>query len=234
MIKNYLSHITHNKSFFLASFVMLMMACKSTKIVENTVVEPPKEVVEEVVEEEPKEELGDILTEYLSLKYPDKNFEKYLYISVKHQKMYLIENGITVKTYPISTAKKGIGSHQNSNKTPPGLHTVKRKIGEEVPLGGILEAREFNGKVAEIITDQRKADGDYVTTRILWLDGEEIGLNKGRNVDSYNRYIYIHGTPEEGYIGQPASHGCIRMKNTDVMELYDLVEEGTPIYILKR
>jgi hypothetical protein len=234
MIKNYLSHITHNKSFFLASFVMLMMACKSTKIVENTVVETPKEVVEEVVEEEPKEELGDILTEYLSLKYPDKNFEKYLYISVKHQKMYLIENGITVKTYPISTAKKGIGSHQNSNKTPPGLHTVKRKIGEEVPLGGILEAREFNGKVAEIITDQRKADGDYVTTRILWLDGEEIGLNKGRNVDSYNRYIYIHGTPEEGYIGQPASHGCIRMKNTDVMELYDLVEEGTPIYILKR
>ena len=234
MIKNYLSHITHNKSFFLASFVMLMMACKSTKIVENTVVETPKEVVEEVVEEEPKEELGDILTEYLSLKYPDKNFEKYLYISVKHQKMYLIENGKTVKTYPISTAKKGIGSHQNSNKTPPGLHTVKRKIGEEVPLGGILEAREFNGKVAEIITDQRKADGDYVTTRILWLDGEEIGLNKGRNVDSYNRYIYIHGTPEEGYIGQPASHGCIRMKNTDVMELYDLVEEGTPIYILKR
>lgn len=234
MIKNYLSHITHNKPFFLASFVMLMMACKSTKIVENTVVETPKEVVEEVVEEEPKEELGDILKEYLSLKYPDKNFEKYLYISVKHQKMYLIENGKTVKTYPISTAKKGIGSHQNSNKTPPGLHTVKRKIGEEVPLGGILEAREFNGKVAEIITDQRKADGDYVTTRILWLDGEEIGLNKGRNVDSYNRYIYIHGTPEEGYIGQPASHGCIRMKNTDVMELYDLVEEGTPIYILKR
>lgn len=234
MIKNYLSHITHNKSFFLASFVMLMMACKSTKIVENTVVETPKEVVEEVEEEEPKEELGDILTEYLSLKYPDKNFEKYLYISVKHQKMYLIENGKTVKTYPISTAKKGIGSHQNSNKTPPGLHTVKRKIGEKVPLGGILEAREFNGKVAEIITDQRKADGDYVTTRILWLDGEEIGLNKGRNVDSYNRYIYIHGTPEEGYIGQPASHGCIRMKNTDVMELYDLVEEGTPIYILKR
>ena len=234
MIKNYLSHITHNKSFFLASFVMLMMACKSTKIVETTVAEPPKVVVEEVVEEEPKEELGDILTEYLSLKYPDKNFEKYLYISVKHQKMYLIDNGKTVKTYPISTAKKGIGSHQNSNKTPPGLHTVKRKIGEKVPLGGILEAREFNGKVAEIITDQRKADGDYVTTRILWLDGEEIGLNKGRNVDSYNRYIYIHGTPEEGYIGQPASHGCIRMKNTDVMELYDLVDEGTPIYILKR
>lgn len=119
MIKNYLLHITLYKSLFLASFVMLMMSCKSTKNVETTVAEPPKEVVEEVEEEEPKEELGDILTEYLSLKYPDKNFDKYLYISVKHQKMYLIENGITVKTYPISTAKKGIGSHQNSNKTPP-------------------------------------------------------------------------------------------------------------------
>lgn len=231
MIKNYLLHITFYKTLLFISFFMLMMACKSTKNIETTMSEPPKEVVEE---EEPKEELGNILTEYLSLKYPDKSFDKYLYISVKHQKMYLIEKGITVKTYPISTAKKGIGSHQNSNKTPPGLHTVKRKIGEEVPLGGILEAREFNGKVAEIITDKRKADGDYVTTRILWLDGEEVGINKGRNVDSYNRYIYIHGTPEEGFIGQPASHGCIRMKNTDVIELYDIIDEGTPIYILKR
>ena len=234
MIKNYLLYITFYKPLFLASFIMLLIACKSTKNVEQTVVEPPREKTETVEEEQPKEELGDILTEYLSLKYPDKNFDKYLYISVKHQKMYLIENGITVKIYPISTAKKGIGSHQNSNKTPPGLHTVKRKIGEEVPLGGILEAREFNGKVAEIITDKRKADGDYVTTRILWLDGEEVGINKGRNVDSYNRYIYIHGTPEEGFIGQPASHGCIRMKNTDVIELYDIIDEGTPIYILKR
>lgn len=234
MIKTYLKHITFYRTLFFASFFILMMACNSTKNMETTVAEPPKVVVEEVEEEEPKEELGDILTEYLSLKYPDKNFEKYLYISVKHQKMYLIENGKTVKTYPISTAKKGIGSHQNSNKTPPGLHTVKRKIGEEVPLGGILEAREFNGKVAEIITDKRKADGDYVTTRILWLDGEEVGINKGRGIDSYNRYIYIHGTPEEGFIGQPASHGCIRMKNIDVIELYDIIDEGTPIYILKR
>ena len=233
MIKNYFLHITFYKTLFFISFFMLMMACKSTKIIETSVAEPPKEEVEEV-EEESKEELGNILTEYLSLKYPDKNFEKYLYISVKHQKMYLIENRTTVKTYPISTSKKGIGSHQNSNKTPPGLHTVKRKIGEEVPLGGILVAREFNGKVAEIITDKRNADGDYVTTRILWLDGEEVGINKGRNVDSYNRYIYIHGTPEEGFIGQPASHGCIRMKNIDVIELYDMIDEGTPIYILKR
>lgn len=224
-------YVLYHSCFLL--WCWLFFSCGASKKVAPIVPEP---VIEEtpVEKEKPKEELGNILTEYLSLKYPDKNFDKYLYISIKHQKMYLIENEQTVKTYAISTAKKGVGSQQNSNKTPPGLHTIKRKIGEEVPLGGILEARVYNGKIAEIITDQRKADGDYVTTRILWLDGEEIGLNKGRNVDSYNRYIYIHGTPEEGYIGQPASHGCIRMKNTDVMELYDLVEEGTPIYILKR
>ena len=156
-----------------------------------------------------------------------------MYVSIKHQQLYLIENDSTIRKYPVSTAKNGIGNKANSFKTPSGLHTVKRKIGDGVPLGGIFESRIYNGKNATILTEKKNAAKDYVTTRIMWLQGEENGLNRGRNVDSYNRYIYIHGTPEEGFIGQPASHGCIRMKNKDVIESYDLIDEGTPILILK-
>ena len=84
---------------------------------------------------------------------------------------------------------------------------------------------------ASIISEDIDSDDDHVTSRILWLDGQEEGLNKGKGVDSYNRYIYIHGTHEEGLIGQKASHGCIRMFNNDVIYLYDIVKEGTNVYI---
>ncbi|MDB4533487.1 L,D-transpeptidase [Vicingaceae bacterium] len=201
-------------------------------MIEQPIVEIPIEI--ETPKEEPSNEtIANFLSEYLNLKYKDRSFEKYMYVSVKHQRLYLIKNDSTIRKYPISTASKGIGSKANSYKTPPGLHTVKRKIGSTVPYGGILASRMYTGKKAKILTDKTKADGDYVTSRIMWLQGEEPGINKGRNMDSYNRYIYIHGTAEEGYIGQPASHGCIRMKNKDVIELFSLVDEGTPILILK-
>ena len=210
---------------------LVLFSCKSTKIVEP-VVEVPVEIEKPKIEPS-NETIANFLSEYLNLKYKDKNFEKYMYVSIKHQRLYLIVNDSTIRKYPISTAAKGIGSKMNSFKTPPGLHSISRKIGDNVPLGGLFQSRMYTGRKVKIITEKQKADGDYVTTRILWLQGEEPGLNKGRSVDSYNRYIYIHGTAEEGYIGQPASHGCIRMKNTDVIELYNLVDEGTPILILK-
>lgn len=217
----------------ICSFSILLFSCKTTKIIEQPTVTEVIEIPEEPKIESSDETIANFLSEYLNLKYKDKNFDKYMYVSVKHQKLYLIVNDSTIKKYPISTAKNGIGSKKNSLKTPPGLHTIKRKIGDNVPVGGLFETRVYNGKKTKIITAKEKANGDYVTTRIMWLQGEEPGINKGRNVDSYNRYIYIHGTPEEGFIGQPASHGCIRMKNNDVQELYDLIEEGTPILILK-
>lgn len=210
---------------------LLLFSCKTTKVVEP-VVEVPKEI-EAPKKEPPTETIANFLSEYLNLKYKDRNFDKYMYVSIKHQRLYLIVNDSTIKKYSISTATKGIGSKINSQKTPPGLHTISRKIGDNVPIGGLFQSRIYTGKKATILTDKQKTDGDYITTRIMWLQGEEPGLNKGRSVDSYNRYIYIHGTAEEGYIGEPASHGCIRMKNTDVAELYDLVDEGTPILILK-
>jgi lipoprotein-anchoring transpeptidase ErfK/SrfK len=100
-----------------------------------------------------------------------------------------------------------------------------------VPLNTIFIARIDSKRKASIISSDLDSDNDYVTSRILWLDGSEEGFNKGRGIDSYQRYIYIHGTHEEGLIGKKASHGCIRMFNNDVIWLYDLVKEGTKVYI---
>lgn len=224
-----------NIFFILLLFFVGLSSCKSTKrIVEKPKDEPMQINFPELVKETPETfTLGSFLSEYLNLKYPDIDFSTYLYVSVKHQKMYLIKNDSVAKHYTISTSKKGVGNKFNSLQTPLGLHIVKHKIGDNVPIGGILEARNYTGKQATIFKDKTKANADYVTTRILWLDGQDVGLNKGKNVDSYSRFIYIHGTPEEGLIGEPASHGCIRMKNEDVLELYAIIEEGTPVLILR-
>ncbi len=216
----------------LLALVGLLFSCKPTQVLEKPVIEIPA-VIEDPGPEPSPETIANFLSEYLNLKYKDKSFEKYMYISVKHQRLYLIENDSTIRKYTISTAAKGIGNKSNSYKTPPGLHSIKKKIGDNVPEGGLFISRVYCGKKVKIITEKEKAKGDYVTSRIMWLQGEEPGINKGRNIDSYNRYIYIHGTAEEGFLGQPASHGCIRMKNSDVVELYDMVDEGTPILILK-
>ncbi len=222
----------HFQILITSILIVFLFSCKSTKVLDEPVI-PIPEVIEKPKTEPSNETIANFLSEYLNLKYKNRSFQKYMYVSVKHQRLYLIENDSTIRKYSISTAKKGIGSKANSFKTPPGLHTIKRKIGSTVPFGGIMVSRMYNGKIAKILTTKTKTDGDYVTSRIMWLQGEEPGINKGRNMDSYNRYIYIHGTAEEGFIGQPASHGCIRMYNKDVIELFDLVEEGTPILILK-
>mgnify|MGYP000114123012 FL=1 len=108
---------------------------------------------------------------------------------------------------------------------------IKEMIGDQVPKNTIFISRINTQREAKIIHDQENSDNDYVTTRIMWLDGLEDGKNKGKGVDSYNRYIYIHGTHEEGLIGQKASHGCIRMFNSDVIELFNVVKKGTKVYI---
>ena len=213
--------------------IQLLFSCKTTQTVVLPTNDAPPKATKKPKIEPPKETIANFLSEYLNLKYKNRSFETFMYVSVKHQRLYLIKSDSTIRRYTISTASNGIGSKANSYKTPPGLHTVKRKIGATVPYGGILASRVYTGKVAKILTDKTKANADYVTSRIMWLQGEEPGINKGRNMDSYKRYIYIHGTAEEGYLGEPASHGCIRMKNTDVIELFDLVQEGTPILVLK-
>ena len=152
-------------------------------------------------------------------------------VDISEQRLYLIENNLIKASYPISTSKYGEGSIENSFKTPLGKHSIKEMIGEEAEINTIFTSRINTKRSATIIDKFEDTDNDYVTSRIMWLDGEEDGLNKGGNVDSFRRYIYIHGTHEEGLIGTKASHGCIRMFNYDVIELFNLVNIGTKVLI---
>jgi len=155
----------------------------------------------------------------------------YIEVDISEQRLYLIENNLVKASYPISTSKYGEGSIENSFKTPLGEHSIKEMIGEEAEINTIFTSRINTKRSATIINQFEDTDNDYVTSRIIWLDGEEEGFNKGGNVDSFRRYIYIHGTHEEGLIGTKASHGCIRMFNYDVIELFNLVNIGTKVLI---
>jgi hypothetical protein len=153
-------------------------------------------------------------------------------VDISEQKLYLYngdeQSSNLIKNYPISTAKAGIGNRMGSGQTPLGLHRIEQKIGDGEPLGMIFKARRVTGIIAEM---NGANVGDLVTTRIIWLKGLEPGRNAGAGVDSFERFIYIHGTAEENKIGQPASHGCIRMLNKEVVELFDQVVVGTPVQI---
>ena len=158
--------------------------------------------------------------------------DEVIYVSIKEQKLYHIQHDSIIKEYIISSSVYGIGNTSGSNKTPIGLHNIRKKYGEKTPINGKMTGRVFQGNIATIYTDQTKSKTDDVTSRILWLEGLEKGKNKGEGIDSFKRYIYIHGTSEEGRLGKPASHGCIRMKNKEVIDLYKLLEVGTLVLIL--
>lgn len=170
-------------------------------------------------------------SEMLEKKFNCKKDQRFLLVSIDNQEMYVIKNDSVEKTYRISTSKYGVGSKAGSNKTPLGVHRIAEKIGKDAKLNTIFVGRKDSGKLAAIIKDPVDVEADNITTRILWLDGLEPGINRGKGIDSHSRFIYIHGTPEEGLIGIPASHGCIRMYNNDVMELFDLVKVGTLVVI---
>ena len=157
--------------------------------------------------------------------------ETLIRVDISEQTLYLIKNEQILSSYPISSSSYGEGQTENSYKTPLGMHKIKEMIGKNVPKDTIFISRINTKRTAEIIHNLTDSDDDYVTSRILWLDGLEYGKNKGKGVDSYDRYIYIHGTHEEGLIGTKASHGCIRMFNDDVINLFNEVEEGTYVLI---
>jgi len=160
-------------------------------------------------------------------------YSEILFVSIRLQKLFHIENNSIIGEYPISSAKKGVGNQKYSDKTPLGLHSIKEKHGAETPLNGKMIGRIFYGHIATIYSDTTSSKTDDITSRILWLSGGEKGVNKGENIDSYQRYIYIHGTSEEGKIGTPASHGCIRMTNKDIIKLFSLVKLNTKVLILE-
>lgn len=167
--------------------------------------------------------------EEVSLKY--REVEKLLVVIVDTQEMYFLKKGIISHKYAISTSLYGTGSEVNSLQTPLGRHVISEKIGTGLPLGAVLKGRKWTGAIANIIKEPIDTSFDVVTSRILWLKGLEEGLNLGPGVDSKSRFIYIHGTAEEGLIGRPSSDGCVRMYNDDVIALFDLVDTSTEVWI---
>lgn len=153
-----------------------------------------------------------------------------LLVSIVSQKMFWLKSGSIVKTYQVSTSHKTPSCHQDSNGTPWGLHQIRDKIGHDEPLGMVFRGRvPLNKHYSEMPKEDQQ--DNLITTRILRLQGLETGLNSGDGIDSYQRYIYIHGTNHEDRIGMPASGGCVLMKNKDVLELFEGIEEGIHVWI---
>lgn len=151
-------------------------------------------------------------------------------VSIQDQKLRLhLDDG--TREFPISTAKAGIGEESGSGKTPRGWHLIRAKIGAGLPENSVYVGRRPTGEIYNPELSSEFPERDWILSRILWLSGCEVGRNRLGNVDSMRRYIYIHGTPDTEPMGQPLSHGCIRMRNKDVIELFDLVEAGTQIWI---
>ncbi len=155
-------------------------------------------------------------------------------VDMRLQQLYLWEpypdGDMLIRQYPVSTAANGAGEENGSHCTPRGRHRIA-EIGAFAPLCSAFKSRQPTGEVWTPELDAKYPGRDWILTRILWLEGLEPGKNQGGTVDTHNRYIYIHGTNEEHKLGTPASHGCIRMKNADVAELFDLVKEGTEVRI---
>ena len=175
--------------------------------------------------------LVDMLLEYLQIRYPEQSFSgDVLYVSIHRQALFQVSDGRLLCMYPVATAKAGLGAADGSWRTPTGLHRISEKIGDRVPALGILRDRKFTGELAD--PDFAGVDKDWITSRILWLEGLEPGVNQGGNVVSHARYIYIHGTANEKSVGTASSMGCVRMRNDDVIRLYDQVPVGTLVVIL--
>ena len=149
-----------------------------------------------------------------------------LMINIADQTVSIFEQSKFVKKLPCSTSRFGIGQIEGSNQTPLGLHRIAEKTGADVQAGTVFKGRKVIGHVSQ----PEFADAK-ITTRILWLEGLESGLNRGGNVDSHARYIYIHGTADQSSIGKPASCGCIHLADADIIPLFDLLPSGTLVWI---
>lgn len=177
----------------------------------------------------PRQGLVDMLLEYMTIRYPSLDLDgDVLYVSVRSQHLLHVRGRRLLADYVISTSSKGLGGLTDSFRTPTGLHYVRERIGAGLPAWSILRERVPTGQLAD---STGNCDSDLVTSRILWLSGMESGLNEGGAVDSYSRWIYIHGTADERSLGSPSSHGCIRMRNRDVIELFDHVPVGALVVI---
>lgn len=170
-----------------------------------------------IIEEKKLNQLRNIsmIDEFINL----SGSEHLINIEVQEQRMYCYEKGELYKTYLVSTAKNGIGNKINSECTPTGWHKIHRIIGQDAEINSVFVARQWTGEIYNDEFAVNHPQRDWILTRIIQLIGLEPGLNLGGDVDTLKRYIYIHGTPDTIQLGIPGSHGCIRMKNTDIIEL---------------
>lgn len=157
--------------------------------------------------------------------------KRWIEVSLAAQRLRLYEDGLIVMEAPISTARKGAGEIRGSEQTPRGWHKIRAKIGAGALLNTVFKGRRPTGEIYAPELQQLDPGRDWILTRILWLSGLEPGRNRLGDVDTMRRYIYIHGTPDIEPLGVPASHGCIRMHNVELVELFDRVPVGTPIVI---
>jgi len=153
-------------------------------------------------------------------------------IKIDSQYLDVIDNSqVKIKSYQISSAKNGVGQDRGSFCTPLGKHVIRAKIGEGQPVNTVFIRRRPTGEIYSPSLGEKYPDRDWILTRILWLSGCEPGFNRLGTVDTMRRYIYIHGSPDSIDMGSPGSIGCIRMLNTDLLELFDLTDVGTEVNI---
>jgi hypothetical protein len=154
-----------------------------------------------------------------------------LWVCVDTQTMRMVVSNTTICAFPVSTSRFGTGNREHSNQTPPGLHEVVDRFGADEPPGRVFKSRRATARVIPAANWHGASSEDVVLTRILHLCGREPGINQGPGIDSWQRCIYIHGTNEEHLLGSPASHGCIRMANTAIVDLFHAVR-ARPVWCL--
>jgi lipoprotein-anchoring transpeptidase ErfK/SrfK len=152
-------------------------------------------------------------------------------IDIKTQRLSLINDGKVIFNVSISSARNGSGETEGSEKTPRGWHIVRAKIGKDQLINSVFVGRRPTGEVFTEQLRDKNPGRDWILTRILWLSGLEPGFNRLGNVDTMRRYIYIHGCPDSDVMGKPSSHGCIKMNNKDIVQLFDLIDVGEQVLI---
>lgn len=152
-------------------------------------------------------------------------------VDISSQTLVYTDGENVSRSYSVSTAKNGPGELMHSECTPRGEHYIRAKIGDTCAENSVFVARRPTGEIYMPGMREQYPERDWILTRIMWLCGLESGKNRSGNVDTMRRYIYIHGCPDEDVMGVPGSHGCIKMKNTDLIELFDAVSVGTRVSI---
>lgn len=232
MMKFKIRYSVYALNIILFAFCFIFTACKpeDTDTVVSDTVSLQNKSPELSLPNYPIDQLAEAYSRFFS--YTDSLFsDTAIIIDGAKQFMYLISGPASevtvIRQYSVSTSKYGFSSKRGSNQTPLGVHEIASKYGADAPLGMCFYDRRPTGEIATIFSDTTNIDVDPVTSRIIWLKGLE-----KNNLSSYWRFVYIHGTHEEGLIGTPQSKGCIRMLNKDVIELFNLVKPGTLVNII--